>query len=131
MYVPKRSPRQQYRLKQQAQIEASPLMSVQFPRLKALQANLEFFGSGGTTRNGQLKCKLNVAHAKAALWFACPGVECLEGDFDLSQALSQAVDGQQKTVVGELCCRGTRKHGSHDPEACGTLLRYRLSLIYG
>jgi hypothetical protein len=130
MNIPKRNPRQEYRLKQQAQIEASPLMAKRFPRLKGLKVTLEYFDAAGTTKNGELKCKLNVDHAKSVLWFACPGVECTAGDFDLSEALANAVAGRRKVVTGELRCQGTRKRGDREVVACQTLLRYRLNLAY-
>jgi len=130
MHVPKRSPRQEYRLKRRAQVEASPLMSKKFPRLKAVRVTLEFFDTSGTTKNGEMKCKLNVEHANSVLWFACPGVECACGDFDLSEALAKAVAGQRKVAVGELRCQGTRKRGDREAVTCGTLLRYKLNLNY-
>ena len=130
MHVPKRSPRQEYRLRQRERIEASPSMAKRFPRLKALKATLEFFDSAGSTKQGEMKCKLNVEHAKSALWFACPGVECACGDFDLSEALAKAVVGRRKVATGELRCQGTRKHGGRDPVVCGAVLRYKLNLGY-
>lgn len=130
MNLPKRNPRQEYRLKQRARIEASPSMAKRFPRLKRLKVTLEYFDASGTTKNGELKCKLNVEHARSVLWFACPGVECIAGDFDLSDALANAVAGRRKVVTGELRCQGTRKRGDRELVACRTLLRYRLSLAY-
>src|SRR5262245_13843021 len=59
MHVPKRSPRQEYRLKQREWIEASPLITEKFPRLKALKVTLEFFDAAGSTKQGEMKCKLN------------------------------------------------------------------------
>ncbi len=130
MHMPKRSQRQEYRLKQREWIEASPSMVEKFPRLKALRITLEFFDAAGSTRQGELKCKLNVENAKSALWFACPGVECTRGDFDLTEALARAVAGRRKVAAGELRCQGTRKHGDREPVPCGTVLRYKLNLNY-
>lgn len=130
MRMAKRNARQEYRLKQREQIDASPVISKKFPRLKTFKATLEFFDPTGTTKNGEMKCKLNVEHAKSALWFACPGVECLGGDFDLSEVLAEAVAGHRHAVVGEMRCQGTRKRGDRDREPCGTLLRYKFSLAY-
>jgi hypothetical protein len=124
------SPRAAYRLKQRDQIEASPLLAKRFPRLKGLKVTLEFFDAGGTTRNGGMKCTMSVEHARSALWFGCPGVECTCGDFDLSEALAKAVAGRHKLATGELRCQGTRKRGDREPMACGTLLRYKLHLSY-
>jgi len=130
MHVPKRNPRQEYRLKQREQIEASPLMTKEFPQLKTLKVSLEYFDSTGVTRHGQMKCKLNVEFAKSALWFACPGAECMGGDFDLSEPLAQAVAAREKVVEGELRCRGTRKRGNRETVPCHTLLRYKFNLKY-
>jgi hypothetical protein len=130
MNVPKRNPRQEYRLKQREQVEASPLMAKKYPRLKALKATLEFFDPAGNTKQGEMKCKLNVEHAKSTLWFACPGVECSCGDFDLSGAVAKAVAERRKVAVGELRCQGTRKRGDREPVVCGTVLRYKLNLNY-
>jgi hypothetical protein len=125
------NPRVAYRLKQRELIEASPLMAKKFPRLKGVRVTLEYFNAAGTVRNGGMKCTLNVAHAKSVLWFACPGAECTGGDFDLSEALAQAVAGRQKSATGQLRCQGTRKRGDSEVVACGTLLHYKLNLVLG
>jgi hypothetical protein len=130
MHVTKRNARQEYRLKQREQIEASPSMAKKFPRLNGLKVLLEYFDSTGTTKNGEMRCKLNVEHARSALWFACPGVECTGGDFNLSEALAEAVAGRQKVVMGEVRCQGTRRRGDRERVPCQTLLRYKLSLNY-
>jgi len=126
----KSNPRQEYRAKQRKRIEASPVIATKYPRLRGLKVRLEFFDAAGTTKNGELKCKLNVEHARSALWFACPGVECMLGDFDLSEALAKAVAERRKVVTGELRCQGTRRRGDREVVACRTLLRYRLNLSY-
>ena len=131
MHMPRKSnPRQEYRLKQRERIEASPVMAKQYPRLKALKVLLGYFDAAGTSKNGELKCRLNVELARSMLWFACPSMECVCGDFDLTEAVAKAVAGRHKVAAGELRCEGTRKHGDREPVACGTLLRYKLSLIY-
>src|SRR5215467_521852 len=122
MHVPKRNPRQEYRLKQREQIEGSPFMAKRFPRLKSLKVTLEYYDATGTTKNGEMKCKLNVEHARSALWFACPG-----GDCDLSAVLAKAVAERRKVAMGEVQCQGTRKRGDHERIPCRTLLRYKLN----
>ena len=91
---------------------------------------MEFFDPEGSTKRGEVTWKLNMEHAKSAMWFACPGAGCLGGDFDLSQVLVKAVAERRKIALGELRCLGTRKHGAHEPIACHTLLRYQLKLHY-
>jgi hypothetical protein len=91
---------------------------------------LQFFDAAGTTRNSEMKCRLNPEHARSMLWFACPGTECIEGDFDFSEVLARAVAGRRKLVAGELRCPGTRKRADHERVPCRALLRYTLNLTY-
>lgn len=124
------SPRAAYRLKQRAQIEGSRLMTEKYPRLKALKVTLEYFDAKGTTKNGEMKCKLNVEQASSTLWFMCRGGECVGGDYDLSEALAKAVAGRRKVATGELRCQGSRERGDREQVACQRLLRYKLILGY-
>ena len=124
------NPRQEYRLKQRERIEASPLMAKKFPGLKSLKVTLEYYDASGTTRQGAMKCTLKVEHAWSVLWFACPAVDCLGGDFDLSEALAHAVAGRRTVATGELQCQGARKRGDRERVLCQTLLRYKLNLSY-
>jgi hypothetical protein len=131
MQMPRKSnPRREYRLRQRERIEASPLMAVRFPALKALRVTLEFFDPAGTSKQGGMKCKMYVEQARSVLWFACPGVDCTLGDFDLSDALVKAVAGREKVGRGELRCQGARKRVNGELAACGTVLRYKLNLNY-
>ena len=131
VHMPRTSnPRQQYRLKQRERIDASPVIAKKFPRLKGLKGMPDYSDAGGTTKNGEMKCRLNVALARSALWFACRGADCFCGDFDLSEALAKAVAEGRKVANGELRCPGTRRHGDREPVACGTVLRYKLNLNY-
>jgi len=106
------------------------LLAKKFPGLKGLKVTLEFFDATGSTKQGEMKCKVNVGHARAELWFGCPGVECVSGDFDLSEALTEAVSVRRKVATGELRCQGTRHRGKLEPVVCGTVLRYKLTLNY-
>jgi hypothetical protein len=130
MRGPKGNPRREYRLKQREEIEASPVLAEKFPQLKTLRVTLEYFDATGTTKNGEMKCTLNVEHARSALWFACPGAECMGGDFDLTGPLTHAIAGRRKAATGESRCQGTRARGGHDRMPCQTLLRYKLTLNY-
>jgi hypothetical protein len=91
---------------------------------------MEFFDPEVSTKRGEVAWKLNVEHAKSAVWFGGPGLGCLGGDFDLSDALAKAVDERRRMASGELRCPGTRKHGAPEPMPCHILLRYELKLHY-
>jgi hypothetical protein len=130
MRMPWRAFREEHRLKQRERLETAPLLAKQFPNLKKLMVTLEYYEATGNTRNGEMKCKVNVEHAKTVLVFACPGVECAGGDFDLTDALASAVADRRKTLTGELRCQGTRKRAAKEGVPCQTLLRYKLNLDY-
>ncbi len=130
MRVPKRNPQQEYRLKLRERIEASPMLATKFPHLHGLKMVLEYYDAAGIGKNGEMKCQLNVAHVRSLLWFACRGTDCLEGDFDLSEALAKAAKDRHKVATGEICCQGKRKRGDHDLVPCRALLRYKLRLDY-
>ena len=129
-HLAKRNARQEYRLKQREEIDASPFMSEKFPRLKSLKLTLEYYDEPRSTKNGEMKCKLNVEHARSVLWFACPAAGCSGGDFNLSEALAGAVGARKKVATGELRYHGTRKRGDRTCVPCQTLLRYTLNLKY-
>jgi hypothetical protein len=114
MRVRKPNPRQEYQLKQREQIDGSPSLVKKFPLLKALKVTIEYYDANGFTKHGDLKWKLNIEYAKSVLWFACPGVECMRGDFDLSNALADAITNRRKVATGELRCQGTRKRGTNN-----------------
>ncbi len=130
MRVPGRNPRLEYRLRQRDRIQASPLMAEKFPHLKALTVTLRYYDATGTTRNGELKCKLNVRQARSALWFDCPCGTCARGDFDLSRPLATAVAARRQVLTGELRCPGTQTRGDDKHVPCQRLLRYKLNLRY-
>lgn len=130
MRVRKSNPREEHRLKQRERIEGAPSMATKFPKLKALKVDLSYFDAKGLAKHGGMKCKLNVEHAKSALWFACPYGECVGGDFDLSGPLATAVAEGRKLVTGEVRCLGTRNRGDRERVPCQTLLRYKLVLDY-
>ncbi len=127
----KLNPRTAYRISQQQRVQESDSLAQRFPTLKSLQINLEYFDRTGATRNGGLKYKANLEHAKSMLYFNCVHDECVGGDFDLSGVLSKAVAGKIKAVNGELRCQGTRTaKGGAGRIPCNNILKYKLTLAY-
>jgi len=107
-------------VKQREQIEASRSVGKKFPELKGVKVTLEYHEGTGTTKNGELKSKLKVELARSMLWFACPGVECRGGDFDLTKALATGLVERRKVMMGELRCQGTWNRGDRERVACQT-----------
>ena len=126
----KTNPRAEYRLREIQRINQSPSLAEKFPKLKSLKVDLSYFDPGGLTRTGELRYKVNVEHAKSAFSFVCQSGECLAGDFDLSDAVAEAVAKGHRTAEGEVCCQGTRVRPPEGRKPCHNLLRYKLTLGY-
>ncbi len=126
----KMSPRAEHRLREAERVNESVSLSEKFPKLKSMTLHLAYFDSDGLTKSGELRYKVNVHHAKSVFYFACRSGECLGGDFDLSQALSQAVTARRRISEGEIRCLGVRTLPKADNVPCHSLLRYKLTLAY-
>ena len=98
--------------------------------LGSLSVDLVYFDPDGLIRTGELKYRANVSHAKSVFSFACRHSDCLAGDFDLSDAVTEAVAHRCKSVEGEIRCGGTREMAKGNRTPCANLLRYKLTLGY-
>ena len=96
-----------------------------------MTVEFEYFSPEGLTRNRQIRYTVNPDHAKSVFRLDCLNDECVCGDFDLSEALSQAVANRQATAVGEMHCQGWMSKTTIDKIRCRNILRYKLSLQYG
>lgn len=131
MMPPKKSnPRAEYRLREIQRVNSSVSLAEKFPRLKSLRLDLAYFEPDGLSKTGELRYKINVEHARSILSFACQNGECLAGDFDLSEAITEAVAKRRKIAEGEIRCRGTRAKPKAGQTPCHNLLRYKLTLGY-
>lgn len=124
------SPRAEHRLREIQRVNNSASLAEKFPMLKSLRVDLAYFDPRGLTKTGELRYKVNVAHAKSVFSFSCQSGECLGGDFDLSDAVTEAVAHRRKSAEGEIRCQGTRKGPKESKRPCHNLLRYRLTLGY-
>ena len=130
MHNPRTSPRNEHLQREKIRVEASPSIAEKFPELKSLTVELAYFSLEGVSQNSQLKCTANPDHAKSVFRFDCVNDECVAGDFDLSEALAQAVAARRSTATGEMCCRGWLSKTTIDQVRCRNILRYKLILGY-
>jgi hypothetical protein len=112
-------------------VNSSVSLAEKFPNLESLTVNLLYFATDRLGKTGEVTYRVNVRHAKSAFSFVCPSGECMDGDFDLSEAVSQAVTGRRRTAEGEIRCRGFHSRGREERVPCCNLLRYKLTLGYG
>ena len=126
----KANPRAEYRLREIQRVNSSVSLAEKYPKLGTLTVNLFYFDGDGVTKTGEVRYKVNVQHAKSVFSFVCPNAECMGGDFDLSEAVAEAVAGRRKLAEGEIRCRGHRTGARKDKVPCRNLLRYKLTLGY-
>jgi len=125
------TPRADYRQAEGQRTRESVSLAEKFPNLKTLTVEFGYFSPEGLSRNSQIKYTVNPEHAKSVFRLDCPNNECVAGDFDLSEALAQAVAAHEATVTGEMCCQGWLSKTTIDRLHCHNILRYKLSLEYG
>jgi hypothetical protein len=126
----KTNPRTEYRRLAMQRVNDSVGLAEKFPMLRSLRVDLVYFDPDGLTKTGELRYTVNVAHAKSVFSFACPSADCLVGDFDLSEAVTEAVAQRRKSVEREIRCPGTREGPNESKRPCQNLLRFKLTLGY-
>ena len=126
----KTNPQAEYRQRTIQRVNDSVSLAEKFPTLRSPRVDLVYFDPDGLTRTGELRYKANVAHTKSVFSFACRHGDCLAGDFDLSDAVAEAVAHRRKSAEGEIRCGGTREMTKGNAKPCANLLRYKLILGY-
>jgi hypothetical protein len=126
----KTNPRAEYRLRETQRVNNSISLAEKFPKLKSLSVDLLYFGADRLAGTGAVRYTVNVAHAKSVFSFVCQNGECLAGDFDLSEAVTEAVAQRREVAEGEIRCEGTRTRPKENKRPCHNLLRYKLTLGY-
>lgn len=122
--------RAEYRQQENLRIQESVSLAEKFRKLKTLTVELAYYNPGGINRSSQVKYTVNLANAKSVFSFSCPNNECVGGDFDLSEALAEAIGKRRKIVAGEMCCQGWRNRITINEIRCLNILRYKLTLGY-
>lgn len=124
------SPRGEYLQQENLRVQESLSLAQKFGDLKSLTVDLGLYDPEGKSRNSQIKYTVNLDYAKSVFRVACQNPECVRGDFDLSEALAEAVAGRHKVFTGELCCQGWRSKTAIDTLPCHNILRYTMTLDY-
>jgi len=122
--------RAEYRVRQTQRVSDSLSLSDKFPQLKSLTLDLGHYDAEGVTRTSQVKYTLNLKHARSVFRIDCANKDCVRGDFDLSDEITNAVAERRSAVSGELCCPGWLSKTTIDMVHCGKILRYKLNLEY-
>jgi hypothetical protein len=130
MFSRKTNPRAEYRLREIQRINRSASLAETYPKLKSLTVDLAYFDADSLAKCGGLRYRVNVQHARSIFSIVCPDGECAGGDFDLSGAVTQAVNGRRKIAEGEIRCQGFRTRAKEDKTPCHNLLRYTMTLGY-
>ena len=130
MHHQKFTPRADYRQQESQRTKESVSLSEKFQELKSLTVEFGHFTPEGASKNSHIKYTVNPEHARSVFRLDCPSSECVGGDFDLSEALAQAVAAREETVTGEMCCQGWSSKTTIDQIHCHNILRYKLTLTY-
>ena len=126
----KRGARAEYRQQESQRTQDSASVADKFPQLRSLRVDLTYVNTDGISQNNGIKYTVNLANAKSVFRFDCLNSECVGGDFDLSQVLTNAYAEHRTTAVGETRCQGWANKHTIGTVRCQNVLRYKLSLGY-
>ena len=130
MYQRRLGARAEYQHDEGQRVKDSPSIGSKFRQLKSLTVKLTYYNPDGVTKSSEVKYEVNLANARSVFRFKCPNSECIGGDFDLSDELSDAVDAHRTTVTGEITCQGWLSRATVDTVHCHHILRYKFALAY-
>jgi hypothetical protein len=123
-------PRAEHRQQENQRANDSLCIADKFPHLKSLSVDFTTVNADGMGQTNEIKYTVNLAHAKSVFRFDCPNPECVGGDFDLSDALTNAYTEHRTSAVGETRCQGWRSKSTIGTVHCHSVLRYKLQLEY-
>ncbi|HEY6166505.1 MAG TPA: hypothetical protein VI454_00605 [Verrucomicrobiae bacterium] len=124
------SPRAIYREAQRTLVSASPSLAARFPHLKSLTVDLTYQGTEEGRNDRTMRCTFNLEQARSLFRFDCDNVECVGGDFDLSEQLANAIAARRTDVTGEARCEGWYSKAQIEQRRCHHRLRYQFKLKY-
>jgi len=131
MMLPRKTnPQAEYRRRAIQRVNESINLAEKFPKLGSLAVDLVYYDPDGLTKTGEFRYKVHVKHAKSVISFACPSLDCVDGEFDLSDAVAEALADLRKSVVGEIRCSGMCERRNEIKMSCRNLLRYKLTIGY-
>ena len=122
--------RAEYRAQQTERASAAPNLADKYRQLKALTLELSQYEPGGERRASQMKQSVNLEHASSVVRVHCGNMDCVRGDFDLSEQIAEGVAGHQVTVTGELVCQGWLSKVAIGRVRCDRMLRFKIHLQY-
>jgi len=126
----KLSPRSEYREEQFRRTRLAAKLQEKFASLAALSIKYNYLNPDGSPRHREVKFTVNVERASAVVRVDCLNPDCVGGDFDLSDALAQAVHIRQREVSGELRCEGWQDRFSIDHVLCHQRIAFEIALEY-
>src|ERR1043166_26337 len=110
MYQQRLGARAEYRQQEGQRVKDSATLADTFQKLKSLTVEFAYYDPEGVTKSSQIKYTVNLRNAKSVFRFNCPNTECVQGDFDLTDELADAVAAHRTDR------KSTRLNSSHVSE---------------
>ena len=124
------TPREEYRQRERERTNASPLLLDRFSHIKALTLELSHYTADGCRKTSQLKYSVNLEAARSVFSFECSNEHCIDGGFDLSDEIRDAVAAHMDEKEGQVSCQGWKSKTTVGSLGCGHQLRYLLNLEF-
>ena len=106
----------------------SPVIAEEYPDVKFLTIKMTFYDDSGNRQVGDIRTRNVPLTAKAFFYEKCPMWECVNGGFDLNQAVASAIKKGEHHAQGRLICWGWQDRERIGHFHCLTELHYEISV---
>jgi len=110
-------------------LRQAPLLKEKYPQLEELTIHMSFENPdwGGDPSDQDLSF-----HKKSKAFFdvKCPRVECINGGFNLSDAVSELIENKNIEATGNLICQGWQDREHINKHRCLLKMSFALKAEY-
>lgn len=110
--------------------KASPLISQKYPNVKSLIIEQTFHDDSGTEQIAQTRWNVPIDTTRAYFYIDCRMRECIDGGFDLTQAVISTIENGETRSSGRLVCQGWQDKERAGQFHCLTDLVYQIEVNY-
>jgi|GEM_PF-2806870 len=99
-----------------------------YKHLKTLRLQLKYLDPGENVLSSRDESR--GPYDSAFFEFPCPGSECMEGGYDITNPVAEMLLNYSPDSTGSVACRGWHFNDENYRERCGSKLEYRVTAEY-
>jgi hypothetical protein len=104
--------------------------STAFPQVASLSLSITFEGDTPNTSGAPHIVNVSIENATVPLLVSCPQRECVDGGFDLSNAIGELVHARKSSGHVRLVCQGWQDEERRNQYRCHYGLECDIAVVY-